>query len=103
MGILLHKFQDQFSLKQLIHPFSSKVTQQVNAIRLRKKHQQLEIRCTILAVRAINTLLDKIGGSPSLRALKMRLGIFVKDAFQFTTLIIWDSYSRKKATLQPVI
>jgi len=33
----------------------------------------------------------------------MRLGIFLKDAFQFTTLVIWDSYSRKKVTLQLVI
>lgn len=33
----------------------------------------------------------------------MRLSIFLKDVFQFTTLVVWDSYSRKKVTLQLVI
>lgn len=98
VGILLHKFQDQFSFKQLIHPFSSKVTQQVNDTRLKKKKKS-----TILAVRTIRDLLDKIGTLPSPRALKMRLGIFLKDVFQFATHVIWDSYSHKTVTLQHVI
>lgn len=33
----------------------------------------------------------------------MKLGIFLKDVFQFTTPVIQDSYSHKKVTLQLVI
>lgn len=33
----------------------------------------------------------------------MKLGVSLKDVFQFTTLVIQDSYSHKKVTFQLVI